>query len=182
MKPCNKVFERIYSGQIEDNVTFRSTNPDAEVYTVLALQQATPGHTLVTSTECVPSMDELSPRMLKQFGIVSRATGIWLGAAFEPKYVAAVDAGVEVPHAHRHRIPAYEPNTRRYLEIMGAPDPKPFPEMSTDQVTEIYARATLHDEYARVVQASVDAGEELTAYTQLEEMAYDLRVPISRES
>lgn len=170
-KHCNRIFERIYTGEIVDQVTFKSD--DHGVFAVLALKQATRGHTLIVPTECVPRVDYVSPESRRIVGIVERAAGLWLQAAFEPRYVGELTAGVEVPHAHRHRIPCYE--GRDWLEVMGHADPKPFVGMSKNEAEEVYLRATFHPEFAAVVEAEL-GGDEFS-FSELEAMAYDLAIP-----
>lgn len=180
MKECNRIFERIYTGEKPDQITFRSDSPSNPVMAVLAYQQATPGHTLITTTECTPRVDMLSARSSRNMTIVSKAAGIWLQAALEPDYVGALVAGVEVPHAHVHRIPSYQPNTRQWLQVLGAEDPKPFPVMSDAQKAEVFARATFHPEYAAAVQSGINSEIEPDPRL-LEEMAWDLRIPYSQD-
>jgi histidine triad (HIT) family protein len=172
MDKCNRIFERIYTGEIPDQVTFKSTDPEHPVFAVLALKQATRGHTIITSTECTPSLDLVSPKTHNNISLVSRATGLWLQAAFEPGYVGALVAGVSVPHAHVHRIPRYE--GRDWLHVLGAADPQPFVRMSNDEQAEVYARATFATEYAAAVQRGLTTGQEVQPAEMLE-MAYDLR-------
>ena len=175
MSECKRVFERIYTGEIPDAVTFKSTYSEHPVFAVLALKQATRGHTVVTSTECVQNLDLVSHARRRDIDIVSRATGIWLQAAFDPSYVGTLVAGVEVPHAHAHRIPSFA--SRDWLKVMGADDPKPFPEMSADEKAEVFARAKFAADYAAVVEEALINSEEglIPVFT---EMAYDLRLPL----
>lgn len=180
MAECKGLFERIYTGEKPDQVTFRNIDPVNPVFAVLAYQQAAKGHTLITTTECTPSLDTLSDRSTRNIAIVNKAVGIWLMAAFEPKYVGGLEAGVEVPHAHKHRVPAFEPNTREWLNVMGAPDPKPFPEMSEGEKSDVFARATFHPEYAAVVQTGITNGV-MPDSGLLETMAWDLRIPYDRD-
>jgi diadenosine tetraphosphate (Ap4A) HIT family hydrolase len=180
MAECNRLFERIYTGEKPDKITFRSPDPLNPVYAVLAYQQAAPGHTLITTTECTPRLDMLSERSTRNIAIVNKAVGIWLQAALEPVYVGGLEAGVEVPHAHKHRIPAYGPDTRDWGSVMFAQDPKPFPVMSADELTEVYARSTFAEEYAAVVQNGITSGI-MPDSGLLETMAYDLRIPISQD-
>lgn len=166
-KPCNRIFERIHSGEIDDKVTFRGR----DVFTVLSNKQVTSGHTLVVPVECFPSVDALPPDSARRLQVVSRATGIWLQVAFDPDYVGKLVAGKQVSHAHEHVVPCYE--GRDWLTVMGSPDRQPFPLMSDDQLAEVFAHATLPLEYAEAVRAELHGGEALT-YEQMTELAHDL--------
>jgi diadenosine tetraphosphate (Ap4A) HIT family hydrolase len=147
-KPCNQLYERIFSGEKPDQVTFRSLGHD--IFTVLAYPQATAGHTLVVPNKCYPRVDQLPHPLAQKIDFVARATGIWLQTAFKPDYVAEMIAGKQVAHAHVHRVPCYE--GQDWLKVMAHPADNLHPVMSLDQKEEIFNRATLPIEYGMAIE------------------------------
>lgn len=174
IKPCNQIFEKIYSGEKQDQITYRS---DLGVMVVLAYRQATEGHSLIVPTEeCQPTMALLSPDTARKVTALRAATKLWLTAAFDPEYVGGLDAGKEVRHAHAHEIPCY--GDRDWVRVMGAPDPQPFAEMSADRAAEVYETATFHPAYAAALDGILSEEAPVSGLT-LQEMAYDLATPIT---
>jgi diadenosine tetraphosphate (Ap4A) HIT family hydrolase len=177
VETCDHVFGKIADGRIPEPKTFDAV-AEYGVFTVIAKDEAEVGHSLVVPTECVPDTDLLSEQASHRVDVVSGATGIWLKAAFGVERVPTLVDGEEVPHAHVHRIPKHTP--RRYLQVMGAEDPKPFVGLNTDQQAEIVARATLPPAYAEQLLAKLGGID--VPPSVFVEMAYDLAEPIPPSS
>jgi diadenosine tetraphosphate (Ap4A) HIT family hydrolase len=155
-KACVGVYEGIAAGRISKNITFDCI-ADFGVFSVVTRDQATPGHSLVLPVECTPSMDLLSARSLRNVMITSRATGIWLAAAFQVSRVPTLVDGAEIAHGHVHRIPTY--TSRDYLGVLGSDDPKPFLEPTVEQNAAIDLQATLPNMYANLLRRELSGGE-----------------------
>jgi diadenosine tetraphosphate (Ap4A) HIT family hydrolase len=173
-KPCNQLFERIFSGEKPDQVTFRSIGHN--VFTVLAYPQATAGHTLIVPKECYPRTDHMPQQLAQKVDFVARATGIWLQAAFEPGYVGELVAGNQVAHAHVHRAPCYE--GQDWLKVLASPSEKLHPVISKDQQAEVFGRATLPFEYGMAIELGLSnlhaTGPGAAVTGELRTMANDL--------
>lgn len=176
-KPCNGIFEKIYDGVIEDKITYKSEAH--RVFALLAVRQATEGHTLVIPEECTRKVGLLSDESARAVRIVQAATNFWLDATFCPNdedYVAELTAGKEVAHGHVHEIPT---KNRDGLAVM-ATDPKQakFVEMSPERAAEVYSAATFPPDYAKTVDALL-AGDNAATMVKLQTLAISLAVPIA---
>ena len=79
---------------------------DQEVLAILAMDQVTPGHTLVIPKVEVNHWFEVPEKTYSQIHLVSQKIGRALKLAFETPRVLTAAVGFEVPHYHLHLIPA----------------------------------------------------------------------------
>lgn len=161
------LFEKIHQGYLEDRITF--WHPD--VFVVLAIKQATRGHSLVIPARHSPDVDHVPTADARKLDIVNRATGHWLAAAFPgADYIAQAAAGKEVSHAHIHRAPCKD---RDWFNVMGAPNPQPFVEMEANDWDEVYGRARFPRAYTGLVW-QILAGSDKLAPAALDERLGEL--------
>lgn len=174
IETCDHVFGKIADGRYSDPKTFDAIE-EWGVYATLAKDPAALGHTLVVPVKCIPDMESATGETERALGIVNRATGIWLKAAFHATDVDTLIAGRQVPHLHIHRLPITT-RPRAHLAILGAKDPQPFLQFDADAMTAINERATFPPTYRDLVLGQL-AGDEIVVPTMME-MAHDLAPPL----
>ncbi len=79
---------------------------DDDVIAILALDQVTPGHTLVIPKNEVNHWFDVPPATYAKLQTVSQRLGKALQKAFGTPRVLTAAVGFEVPHYHLHLIPA----------------------------------------------------------------------------
>lgn len=111
LKACNRIFERIASGEKEDSVVYNSERYG--ILMVLARDAVHNSHVLLVPHECEPNVDKLSTPAYTRLFIASRH----IGAALDRAYGLSVDdrvgqlvSGTDVTHAHVHRFVIHNGN------------------------------------------------------------------------
>jgi diadenosine tetraphosphate (Ap4A) HIT family hydrolase len=95
------VFTKIMRRELPGRIVYE----DAHAAAFLTIAPIRPGHTLVVPRveidHWVDIPDELQRELWSAAGKVGRAINV----AFRPRRVAALIAGLEIPHAHIHLVP-----------------------------------------------------------------------------
>jgi histidine triad (HIT) family protein len=98
-------FTRIIEGEVPACFLWR----DPSCVAFLNITPLTPGHTLVVPKEEIAHWIDLGPNLAAHLMSVSQAIGKAIQESFEPEKVGLAIAGLEIPHAHIHVLPIYEP-------------------------------------------------------------------------
>jgi len=83
-----------------------------------------PGHTLVVPRQEIAAWTDLSPDALSALWATSATVARAIDAAFRPTRVAALLAGLEVPHVHVHLVPIDAEAEIDFRRADPDPDPK----------------------------------------------------------
>jgi diadenosine tetraphosphate (Ap4A) HIT family hydrolase len=113
------VFTKIIKGDLPGRIVYE----DAHAVAFLTVAPIRPGHTLVVPRVEVDHWVDLPDGVLRELWSAAGTVGRALDEAFRPRRVAALIAGLEVPHVHVHLIPVDSE-----LEIdfrLADPDPDP---------------------------------------------------------
>lgn len=97
------VFTKIIRGEVPCYKIYE----DKEVFSFLALDQVSLGHTLVISKEEINHWTEVPPEVYAHLHKVSQKIGKAILKATSCPRVGQIVAGFEVPHYHLHLIPAW---------------------------------------------------------------------------
>ena len=95
------LFTRIIDGEIPGRFVWK----DEAAVAFLTIAPITPGHVLVVPREEVDHWLDLSPDLAAHLMQVAQVVGQAQMAAFSPKRVGLIVAGLEVPHCHLHLVP-----------------------------------------------------------------------------
>ncbi|HMG41119.1 MAG TPA: HIT family protein [Acidimicrobiales bacterium] len=95
------LFTRIIDGEIPGRFVWK----DEAAVGFLTIAPITPGHVLVVPREEVDHWLDLSPDLAAHLMQVAQVVGQAQMAAFSPKRVGLIVAGLEVPHCHLHLVP-----------------------------------------------------------------------------
>ncbi|MFP5255600.1 MAG: HIT family protein [Acidimicrobiia bacterium] len=114
------LFTRIIEGDLPGRFVWR----DDEVVAFLTINPIAPGHALVVPRAEVDHWVDLDPGLAQRLMAVAQVVGQAQMAAFSPRRVGLIIAGLEVPHTHLHVIPI---DTEADLSFAKA-DPSPDPE------------------------------------------------------
>lgn len=95
------IFTRIIDGELPAHFVWRGDDCVA----FLSINPLQPGHTLVVSRAEVDHWIDLDPRVVGVMFEVARAVGRAIQAAFDPRKIGLMVAGLEVTHAHVHVVP-----------------------------------------------------------------------------
>lgn len=135
------LFTRIIDGEIPGRFVWR----DEAAVGFLTIAPITPGHVLVVPREEVDHWLDLSPVLAGHLMQVAQVVGQAQMAAFSPKRVGLIVAGLEVPHCHLHLVPI---DSEADLSFAGA-DHSPAPEALDDAAARLRdaLRAAGHGEH-----------------------------------
>lgn len=100
------LFTRIIAGEIPGKFVYR----DEVCVAFLSIHPLRPGHTLVVPIEPIDHWLDLSPQVLEHLHQVARRIGQAQMTLYSPKKIGLLFAGLEIPHAHLHVVPIFEPN------------------------------------------------------------------------
>lgn len=114
------VFTMIINGDLPGRFVWK----DDRCVAFLTISPIRPGHTLVVPREEVDHWLDLDADLLAHLSKVSQSIGKALQAAWNPRKVGMIIAGLEVPHVHMHLIPIQ--NEVSDLNFANA-DPNPDP-------------------------------------------------------
>ncbi len=92
------VFSKIMAGELPGRFVYS----DDRCAAFLTIAPLSPGHTLVVPREEVDHWTDLDPDLAAHLFRVAQRVGRALQAAFSPRRVGLVIAGLEVPHTHLH--------------------------------------------------------------------------------
>lgn len=102
--PCDKIYED------KQTLAFLDHNP------------LTKGHTLVIPKQAVDHLDDCDPEIYAAVFRTVHKVSEHLKKKLNPKRIALIVHGMDVPHAHVHVVPLY---TGKELHLADRDDPKP---------------------------------------------------------
>lgn len=118
------LFTKIIAGDIPGRFVWR----DDEVVAFLTINPITPGHALVVPVAEIDHWLDLPPDLAARCMTVAQVIGRAQMAAFSPRRIGMIIAGLEVPHTHLHLIPI---DSEADLSFAKA-DPSPAPDALDD--------------------------------------------------
>lgn len=95
------LFTKIIRRELPGRIVYE----DDDCVAFLSIAPIRPGHTLVVPRVEVDHWIDLPDDLLRSLWSAAGTVGRAVDAAFQPKRVAALLAGLEVPHVHVHLIP-----------------------------------------------------------------------------
>jgi histidine triad (HIT) family protein len=101
--PVPSVFSRIIEGELPGTFVWR----DDRCVAILSINPVQPGHLLVIPRAEIDQWTDLDPTLAAHLVVVAQTLANAVLAAFAPRRVGLVIAGLEVPHAHLHVIPIH---------------------------------------------------------------------------
>jgi len=125
------LFTRIIDGELPGRFVWR----DEEVVAFLTINPITPGHTLVVPRAEIDHWLDLPTELAERCMAVAQAIGQAQMAAFSPRRIGLIIAGLEVPHTHLHLVPI---DTEADLSFAKA-DPSPDPAALDDAAERLRA-------------------------------------------
>ncbi len=134
------LFTKIIQGEIPGRFVWR----EDDVVAFLTINPITVGHTLVVPVAEVDHWLDLDPGQASRCFEIAQVIGKAQMAAFSPRRVGLIIAGLEVPHTHLHVIPI---DTEGDLSFSKA-DPSPAPASLDEAADRLRAalRAAGHGE------------------------------------
>jgi diadenosine tetraphosphate (Ap4A) HIT family hydrolase len=123
------VFTKIIKRELPGRIVYE----DDDCVAFLTIAPIRPGHTLVVPRAEVDHWIDLPDELLCSLWSTARVVGRAVDAAFRPRRVAALLAGLEVPHVHVHLVPI---NSEREIDFALA-DPSPDPAALDDAADRI---------------------------------------------
>ncbi|WP_462202462.1 HIT family protein [Frankia sp. CcWB3] len=97
----SSVFTRIINGELPGRIVYS----DEHVVAFLTIAPIRPGHTLVVPRTEIDHWIDLPDDLQVALWSAAATVGRAIDAAFRPRRVAALVAGLEVPHVHVHLLP-----------------------------------------------------------------------------
>jgi histidine triad (HIT) family protein len=113
------LFTRIIEGDIPGRFVWR----DGRAVAFLTIAPIAPGHTLVVPIDEVDHWVDLPPELASHLMQVARTVGRAQVAAFSPRRVGMIIAGLEVPHCHLHLVPIETEADLSFARADHSPDP-----------------------------------------------------------
>jgi histidine triad (HIT) family protein len=113
------LFTRIIEGDIPGRFVWR----DDRAVAFLTIAPIAPGHTLVVPIDEVDHWVDLPPELASHLMQVARTVGRAQVAAFSPRRVGMIIAGLEVPHCHLHLVPIETEADLSFARADHSPDP-----------------------------------------------------------
>jgi len=95
------IFTKIIAGELPARFVWR----DDQCVAFTSIHPIRPGHTLVVPRLEVDHWIDLDPRLNSHLIGVAQSLGRAISHAFQPRKVALMLAGLEVPHVHFHLVP-----------------------------------------------------------------------------
>jgi histidine triad (HIT) family protein len=95
------LFTRIIDGEIPGRFVWQ----DDQAVAFLTVAPINPGHVLVVPRAEVDHWIDLDDDLAGHLMVVARKVGSGVMAAYQPRRVALMIAGLEVPHCHLHLVP-----------------------------------------------------------------------------
>lgn len=125
------VFTRIINGELPGRIVYS----DETSVAFLSIAPIRPGHTLVVPRLEVDHWIDLPDDLVREVWAAAAVVGRAIDRVFNPRRVAALLAGLEVPHTHVHLIPI---DSEAQISFQLA-DPDPDPTMMDDVATRLRA-------------------------------------------
>jgi diadenosine tetraphosphate (Ap4A) HIT family hydrolase len=113
------LFTRILAGELPARFVYR----DAHTAAFLTIAPIRPGHTLVVPVAEVDDWLDLPPDTLAALTATSRRVGAAIKDVFQPRRVALMLVGLEVPHCHVHLVPITDESQLSFALADPHPDP-----------------------------------------------------------
>jgi diadenosine tetraphosphate (Ap4A) HIT family hydrolase len=95
------IFTKIINGELPGRIVYE----DAHTAAFLTIAPIRPGHTLVVPRAEIDHWVDIPDELVRELWSAAATVGRAINAAFRPRRVAALIAGLEVPHAHIHLLP-----------------------------------------------------------------------------
>ncbi|MBX6388101.1 MAG: HIT family protein [Frankia sp.] len=125
------VFTRIINRELPGRFVYE----DEHTVAFLTIAPIRPGHTLVVPRLEVDHWIDLPDEAQRELWSAAAKVGRAIYKAFQPRRVAAIIAGLEVPHTHVHLIPI---ESEKQLDF-GLADHNPAPEAMDEAAERIRA-------------------------------------------
>ncbi|MDT3445938.1 MULTISPECIES: HIT family protein [unclassified Pseudofrankia] len=125
------IFTRIINGELPGRFVYE----DEHTVAFLTVAPIRPGHTLVVPRLEVDHWIDLPDAEQRELWSAAAKVGRAIQDAFQPRRVAAIIAGLEVPHVHVHLIPI---DSEKQLDF-GLADSSPTPEALDEAAERIRA-------------------------------------------
>ncbi|ADP79858.1 HIT family protein [Pseudofrankia inefficax] len=122
------IFTRIINRELPGRFVFE----DEHTVAFLTIAPIRPGHTLVVPRLEIDHWIDLPDEAQRDLWSVAAKVGRAIQESFQPRRVAAIIAGLEVPHTHVHLIPI---ESEKQLDFSLAD-----PNASSDQLDEVAER------------------------------------------
>ncbi|MEX5631983.1 HIT family protein [Parafrankia sp. FMc2] len=113
------VFTRIINGELPGRIVYE----DETSVAFLTVAPIRPGHTLVVPRLEVDHWIDLPDEVLSAVWSAAATVGRAIDAVFRPRRVAAMLAGLEVPHTHIHLVPIEAESQLSFALADSSPDP-----------------------------------------------------------
>lgn len=113
------VFTLIINGDLPGRFVWR----DDRVVAFLTIAPLRPGHTLVVPIEQVDQWTDVDADLWQHISSVQHMVGQAIMAAFSPRRVGSIIAGLEVPHCHVHLVPIDNESQLSFANVDHSPDP-----------------------------------------------------------
>ncbi|WP_131747472.1 HIT family protein [Frankia sp. Cppng1_Ct_nod] len=113
------VFTRIMKRELPGRIVYE----DDHCAAFLTIAPIRPGHTLVVPRLEIDHWIDLPPDVLRELWSASARVGRAVDTAFRPRRVAALLAGLEVPHVHVHLVPINSEDEVSFSKADHDPDP-----------------------------------------------------------
>lgn len=113
------VFTRIINGELPGRIVYS----DEHAVAFLTIAPITVGHTLVVPRAEVDHWIDVPDDLLRNCWSAARTVGRAIDTAFKPRRVAALLAGLEVPHMHIHVLPIESESEIDFRLANRSPDP-----------------------------------------------------------
>lgn len=95
------IFTQIINGDLPGHFIWR----DDQAVAIMTISPIKPGHCLVIPLEEINHWDDVPAELSAHLMHVAQKVAKGLKAAYQPKRVGVMVAGLEVPHTHIHLVP-----------------------------------------------------------------------------
>ncbi|WP_018501963.1 HIT family protein [Parafrankia discariae] len=113
------VFTRIINGELPGRIVYS----DESAVAFLSIAPVRPGHTLVVPRLEIDHWIDLPDETVRAVWGAAAVVGRAIDTVFRPRRVAAMLAGMEVPHAHIHLFPIDSESQMSFALADADPDP-----------------------------------------------------------
>lgn len=127
----------IFSSIIAGELPGRFVHQDDQAVAFLTISPIRPGHTLVVPRAEIDHWLDLPPDLNAHLFGVAQMVGKAINRAFQPRRVALVVAGLEVPHAHLHLVPIDSESQLSFQLADSDPDPAALDDAAARIRTEL---------------------------------------------
>jgi diadenosine tetraphosphate (Ap4A) HIT family hydrolase len=140
MTNCNRVYERIATGELPSRLVY--DNFEHGVMVLLDPMPVAEGHLAIASLACTPSVDAIeSPVLHNKMYTVAKFAGRVLAQAYpEAPYIGELTASNQIRHPHIHRVPG--DNDAQWVKRFAKLEDWPRLQLSSDHMDDIKGRLT----------------------------------------